>query len=458
MHLDFRPPPTLARFMQSKALVRVVMGPVGSGKTTAMIYEILRRAAEQNKAPDGLRHTRFAIVRNTLQQIKSTVLKDIQMILGPIIRYKVSESNVTISVGDIRSEWMLIPLDSIEDQRRLLSTQLTGAFVNEWREVNPELITALIGRLGRYPSQMIGGPTWHGLMMDSNPGTMDSPWYEKLELELPGNWEFFKQPGGLSPEAENIEHLPPDYYENMMQGADSDWIEGHVHGKWMPSLSGTAVFRRSFSPDDHVAKERIKVTPNHPICIGMDLGRTPCAVITQMDWKGRLNVLREIVGDDTGLEQFLRRQLVPVISHKRYNTNPAYIVFDPAGMSKSQLSEFNAYDIIKKVGFVGMPAPTNDVKARLQAVEKFLLLRDGMLIDPSKCVMLLQAMKFQYKYKRKRSGQLEEKPEKTHPWSDLADALQYACMGVDERMRGRVMRRFDPQKITEPDITPGAWT
>lgn len=459
---QFTPPPVIDRFMQDDvSIARFLMGPVGSGKTTGCIYELLRRCAEQSPDPrDGRRRTRWAIVRNTLQQIKTTVLKDIQEILTGIVQFKVSESTIYVNAGEVYSEWLLIPLDTVEDQRRLLSTQLTGAYVNEWREVSPDLVSALIGRLGRYPSKMVGGPSWHGLIADSNPGTQDSPWYEKLELDLPDNWGFYKQPSGLSPEAENVENLPDGYYDNLMQGADKDWIEGHVHGEWMPSLAGTAVFRASFDPEEHITNDAIRTTPGSPVCVGLDLGRTPTAIVGQLDWKGRLVIFDELLGKDTGLEQFLRTELTPLLMQDKYARCPVYICFDPAGMAKSQLTEHNALDIIKRHRFVGVPAPTNDITQRLDAVRYYMLQRDGFLID-ARCRSLIQALKFHYKFKRKRDGDLTDVPDKNHPWSDIADALQYLCLGMNERIQGRAMTQTMSAKdksYAPPKMPTGAWT
>src|SRR6187399_1615078 len=99
--INFDAPPTVARFMKSDAFGRVIAGPVGSGKTTGCIFEIFRRACEQEPAPDGLRYTRFAVVRQTLKQLKDTVLKDILAWLPRLAEYKVSESTVFIKVGDV---------------------------------------------------------------------------------------------------------------------------------------------------------------------------------------------------------------------------------------------------------------------------------------------------------------------------------------------------------------------
>src|SRR5689334_22113090 len=111
--LDYKAPPTCAALMRSNAFGRLGLGPIGSGKTTAMLFELLRRACEQTPAKDGYRYTRFAVVRQTLRQLKDTVLKDIQSWLqsNGLGEFKVSENTFHLNFGDVRSEWPLIPLE-----------------------------------------------------------------------------------------------------------------------------------------------------------------------------------------------------------------------------------------------------------------------------------------------------------------------------------------------------------
>src|SRR6185369_6908117 len=117
--ISFEATPTCARFMKSEAFGRLVAGPVGSGKTTASIMELLRRALQQTPAKDGYRYTRFAIVRQTLKQLKDTVLKDVQAWLKGVGYWKVSANTFHLEFDDVRSEWVFIPLENSEDQARL---------------------------------------------------------------------------------------------------------------------------------------------------------------------------------------------------------------------------------------------------------------------------------------------------------------------------------------------------
>src|ERR1700752_383693 len=72
--IEYVASPTLDRFHLSNAFVRGIRGPVGSGKSTGMCWEIMRRAREQAAGPDGRRHTRFVIVRNTYRELADTTL------------------------------------------------------------------------------------------------------------------------------------------------------------------------------------------------------------------------------------------------------------------------------------------------------------------------------------------------------------------------------------------------
>src|SRR5262245_55889725 len=146
MHkIDFNAPPTCGKFMASTQFFRLIAGPYGSGKTTACLMELVRRSCEQWPGPDGIRRTRFAICRQTLSQLKNTVLKDTVQWFHPISHWKVSESTIHFDFKDVQSEWLLLPLETPEDQRRLLSLNLTGAMLNEAIEVDVDLIAPISG-------------------------------------------------------------------------------------------------------------------------------------------------------------------------------------------------------------------------------------------------------------------------------------------------------------------------
>jgi hypothetical protein len=462
--INFTAPPTCARFMQSNAFFRLIAGPVGSGKTTSCIFELLRRAIEQDPGDDGLRHTRFAIVRQTLQQLKMTVLKDIEQWLEGICRWKVSENTIYIEFGDVRSEWLLIPLEDPEDQKRLLSSQLTAAWMSEAIEIDVDLVPALLGRCGRYPSGSKGRPTWFGCIADTNMPTEGSQWHNIMESPPP-NWDIHRQPGGLTTEAENIENLPGgrDYYVRLSQGNNPDWIRRYVHAEYGNDPSGSAVFRESFKKGFHTTSEGLEPVVGHPIIVTQDFGRNPAALICQLDHRGRLLVLEELATEDMGLELHIDRALRPALNQERYLGKPVYVIGDPAGNQRSTSYEETSFDLLKRAGLQAYPAPTNDIDKRLRAVEAFLLRQsDGgpaLLIDEQRCPTLVLAMNGRYRYAKRRNGQLAPLPEKSHPWSDLADALQYACLAAHGGLTNYVANRLSTSRqAPQRRFTSAAWT
>jgi hypothetical protein len=478
--IEYSAPATCARFMKSEAFTRVIAGPVGSGKTTACIFELFRRALEQAPAPDGLRYTRFAVVRQTLKALRDTVLKDIMTWLGPVAQYKVSENTVYIHFGDVRSEWLLIPLDDPEDQRRLLSMQLTGAWASEAIEMDVGLLSPLAGRCGRYPAANLGGASWFGIIADTNMPSEGSPWHEFMEIRTPPDAQIFLQPGGLSEYAENLEwltqtpetlKLPVDhpvrkaqgrtYYERFIRSNTPDWCKRYVHAQYGDDPSGTAVFRDTFKSKWHAA-EGLTPIPGMPILVGIDFGRDPCAVIVQPDPKGRLLVLEEIIAEDMGLELQLQQQVRPVLLQERYLGRPVCFIGDPAGGAKSTLYEETSFDLIKREGFMAYPAPTNDIGRRIAAVEAWLLgSRDGgpaMLVDPHRCPTIVRGLSGGYRYGKTRAGDRKPKPDK-NKYSHPMDALQYAALaahgGLNEYI-GRQLRR--PARSRGPGPSAAAWT
>jgi hypothetical protein len=205
---------------------------------------------------------------------------------------------------------------------------------------------------------------------------------------------------------------------------------------------------------------QVVVNPMRPVCIAMDFGRTPTALVGQVDVFGRYLIFEELVTEDMGLHQFCVEKLKPRLMAEPYVGKRHYVVADPAGNQRSQLSEENAFEVLKQHGFVAYPAPTNDIQPRLLAVEK--LLRQNIMGEPAiqisreGCPTLIRALAANYRYRKKTNGQLEDKPEKNEA-SHVADALQYGCLSVSADLASRMLRRIQPRTQT-PRFTSAAWT
>ena len=452
--------------MTDEAFVRFVIGPLGSGKSFACIMELFRRAVEQQPDAKGIRPTRFAIIRNTLQQIKQTCLADIRQYLEELANFKVSDSTIVFDfpLADgtrVYSEWLLMPVDTQEDTRRLLSLQLTGAWCSEFRELEYDIVAAVLGRVGRYPSYARVKPTWQGLIGESNPFAEGSDWHDHLALNLPSSWAFYRQPGGLAPNAEHVSpQVAEEYYRRLMEGHEEEWINVHVHGEYGDDLSGQPVYRRSFSKKRHVVAD-LKVNPARPLMVEVDLGRTPTALISQVSPHGALMFYREIIGEDIGLTGFINEMLRPALLERPFSGVSVFCTIDPAGRVKSQLNEDSALDVFVNAGFQVECAITNNVDTRLRTSEQLLYENRGddaaIMIDPDGCPMLVKALTYEYKFRRRKTGDIEDRPTKNHPWSDLGDCFQYGCLGMHSNLTGKIISRA-LSRPRQPAFGAAAWT
>ena len=434
MIIDYTPTKTIQDFMLSDAKMRVLMGPVGSGKSVGCSFEVVRRASAQEPNQQRIRKTRCAIVRETARQLTDTTIKTWldwfpEGICG---RYMRTTKTYYFKVGDVECEVMFRALDDADDVRNLNSLELTFAWFNECRDIAPEIVDAMSKRVGRYPSKKDGGPSWHGMWGDTNPPPMDTWWYFQMEhldpqdgVSLNDNgWDVFKQPSGRSFDAENIENLPDGYYDT--QGRSDDYIRVFIDGEYGLSSAGMPIYKY-FRTDYHVARSPLMPVTNglRPILIGMDLGLTPAAVIGQQDARGRALIYDELVSYDMGIQRFVRTLLKPLL-FERFSGAPVLVVVDPSGINRSQTDERSAVDIIKAEGLKVSPAKTNAVSARINAVDDYLMRQvDGdaaFLVDP-RCSKLRSAMMGGYRYKK--DGSIDKNRH-----SHVAEALQYFMLHV----------------------------
>jgi hypothetical protein len=459
----------LKAFMRSDEFFRGLRGPVGSGKSVASCIEIFRRALQQKPSPDGIRKSRWAIIRNTNPQLKTTTIKTW---LDWFPESKWGKFNWSppfthrICRDDIDAEFIFLALDRPEDVKKLLSLELTGVFINEAREIPKSIVDACTMRVGRYPSMKDGGPSWYGVIADTNAPDDDHWWpimagdtpipehlgrEESIMLIKPAEWEFFTQPGGmiekkdsegtvvgydLNKDAENQNNLTPDYYNKIIQGKSKDWINVYVLNKIGAITDGRPVYG-DYDESVHLADEPIIPAPHVPIVVGMDFGLTPCAVFLQ-NLRGRWLVLHELVAQDMGAAKFaplLRQEIARVFPG--VDLSKFIIWGDPSGDYRAQSDETTPFQMLRAGGITARPAPTNDPVVRIGAVESVLTrMTDGqpsLLIDPS-CVNLKRGFAGGYQYRRLQvsSGErYDDKPDK-NKYSHIHDALQYALCGGGE--------------------------
>ena len=160
-NVRYKAEPTALKFHHCPAFVRGLMGPIGSGKSVACTEEI-KRISCQVQQPDanGVRRTRWAIIRNTYPELKSTTIRTFQdWFPEPICTFKMdvpitARMKTALPDGTTADmEVLFLALDKPADVKKLLSLELTGVWVNEAREVPKSIVDAATGRCRAFPVQ-----------------------------------------------------------------------------------------------------------------------------------------------------------------------------------------------------------------------------------------------------------------------------------------------------------------
>lgn len=475
--IRYRPPGKVAaNFHQSEAFVRGLKGPVGSGKSSTCCMEIMRHTLKQ-VPHNGVRRARWAVIRNTYPELKSTTIKTWENWFNSDIAPMKWDTPITSTIkikdcGDgnaLELEVVFLALDKASETGKLRSLELTGGWINEASEVPKEVFDMLTQRVGRYPPKTMGGPTHPCVILDTNPPDDDHWYYKFAEEERPENWEFFDQPGGLlriqdgdevryepNPLAENIFNLTQgyDYYLNMIGGKTDDWIKIFVLGQYGTTADGKPVYPE-YNDKIHVASEEIEPNPHLPVYLGWDFGLTPACIIGQITPKGQLVILDELVAEDMGIRQFAGEVVKPLLMNK-YAGCRFESVGDPAGVARSSTDERTCYQELLEVGIASEPADTNDFIPRRESVAFFLTRmaggEPGFLLSPN-CRTLRKGLIGGYRYERlKVAGErYRDRPVKDR-FSHPHDALQYLCM----KARGGSQRQVRARSIGK--ASSRAWT
>lgn len=477
--LNYVASPTGNRFLSSRAFLKLIMGPVGGGKSTVALMDLWQRSVDQT-AFGGVRRSKWGILRNTNQQLKATVkplidawFVDMPAKMGgaPAGQWRLTDNvfEMKLRLADrtiVHSEFMLLACDEPQDVRRLLSLELSGAWVEEAREIGEEIVSGLQGRVARFPSRAQGGVKYPGVIFSTNPPPQETFWHGFI-TDPPKTAEVFLQPpamledGHLNLAAENLENLDPLYYERIVEGKKPGWIDVYIKNNFGAGEYGNPVYKDTFKRAFHVATTELTPIPQsmNPLVVGCDNGLTAAATVGQRDAKGRVNIFAECFvpeGDSYGFETFLDRQLLPLLRLKFPQFRPENIIFsmDPACFSRSSLDEKTLAQAVQKRGFTVVKAYSNDPEKRISAVESLLGRQidggPGVLIDPS-CKALIKGFEFAYRFRKANASQSSPTPDKNHA-ANLADSCQYLAMAYETGVSGG----FNKRKAATP-VKRGAY-
>ena len=468
----------LTDYFWDRSELAIIQGPIQSGTSTCSCHRIWALACEQEADYDGVRRSRWLVVRNSYRELRKTTLETWlewfpENEWGTLIRsepmtHVLMQKQPDGTMGQrkhpsgdgtiVHCEVIFIAIDSPETAEQVAASfEITGFFVNEGQFVDKGVVDELLSRCARYPSMKNGpGATWHGGFIDLNAPVeghwipymrgdipMPEEWTEeqKSEFRKPEGWTFFVQPPGLiekkiegkivyvpNPSAENQSHTRKSYLE-IIKGKKKEWIDRRVLNKVGLYADGKAVYP-TFSEQDHVAPHALKPIDGAPVIVGLDFGRDPAAVFCQCV-NGQWTVLSELIGDNESAQLFaprVRRHLA-----QRFPGHKSEFWGDPRGADGGQNVETTAYDVFQAQGMRVLPATTdNNPEMRRSTVESVLDRRYALQIDTA-CITLRTGLAGGYHYPKIKgvSGVYSERPRKNR-YSHVVEALENALMGGGE--------------------------
>jgi hypothetical protein len=440
----YAPFPTIKKFHSSDARIRLLMGSFGSGKSVGSCAEIIMRSIMMPKCTDGIRRSKWLIVRNTTKELKSTSLQTWDAWFSrigvraqhvqPFLQYdyRFNDGN-----GVVELIVMFMPFDRPHSIGDAKSLDITSVWINEAAEIQEEVFDILEGRIGRYPAvkDVAGGePFWYGVIMDTNPPPTEHWLYYLFEQKKPAGFEIFHQPPGLlekdgqyvtNPAAENLANLPANYYLNLAASKSKEFIKVYCMGQYGIVKGGKVVYPE-YNDDIHSIDD-IGITVNEPILLAWDYGKVSPACLISQYVDGQLRCIKEFTCKYTTVKDLYNSVVKPFLTKYCYGFK-VEAVGDPS-------DTYEGREQLDEEGLQVDLARTNNLDARLSCVSDFLSVlfrgKPGLLISRRGCPNLRKGFLGEYHYKRLQVigyEQYKDEPNKNHPYSDIHDCLQYSSL------------------------------
>jgi Phage terminase large subunit len=445
----------LAQYRKSRKPWQVIMGPIGSAKTTTSIQKLLELICQQRPNKKGERRSRAVAVRNTYPDLLNTTIRDFRQIVDPMRLGTMTmghppEMKMDFDLPDgtrVIADIIFLALDKDEHVRKLRGLNITFAWVNEMKEIPKSIIDMLQGRIDRFPTS--GTSNWAGIYGDTNAWDSDH-WLERIAEAVRqgemGDWDIFVQPGAVikvdgrwavNPARENKLFLTDAYYERQIPGKREDWIKVNLANEIGYFIDGRPV-HGDYSDSLHTAREIL--VPRTGVCyVGIDFGLTPAAAFLQRQADGQWWCFDEIVFED-GDAAMLAEEIKARVAGWEAKAKELTWVYrgDCSGDNRAQSDSSTPFKVLRANGVPALPSSTNDVTLRRAALDRPLTRtvrgKPGIIFSPV-CKTIRKGLAGGFAYKRVAvTGSAEtfrDVPDK-NIFSHVCEALEYGLMDAGE--------------------------
>ena len=431
------------------------------------------------------------VIRNTAQQLADTTIRSWLEAWpeGLPCRFTSSdkrfESSFYMAGEDgntfrVEIEVLFRAFELQKDLRKLLSANLTWFFANEARELPAEVITTAITRTGRFPNNIPQERRRMWGLCDSNSFDKAHELYnlfyakqermlepikkaisraggEQLEIIKAIDW-----PGGRSKDAENLENLPPGYYEIAAMQNGERWAAIYCDNEFGARVDGDILY--SEWGEQHIIDNR-EPHPDSELYLGIDGGRMSAYALFADEPDGRTVMIDEISFHKEPKSLVAAVPLAARYFDERWSKERwkrGVGGHDPGLSSSWQNDDVKSQDIVSDglgaYGWKTIKTNTNDPAVRVEAVNARLRENISGVVGfgiMARCKWAIRCMEMYHRRRMNvrtadgstRYSMSAEKNAESH----MAEAIQYGIMrpAAGGRAVLRTRREFTANRVKE---------
>ncbi len=451
--------------------VAVIEGPQGSGKTVASVKKALYSA--QRMLPTArdaqgrpLRRYVLSIWREKFEDLWNATIPSWWTIfpkdmpgsewVGARPRRATHVINFEDGWGPVQLTAAFMAFGDVANPEDLRGLQFTDAYLNEIDTMPEDLFTYLVGRVGRDPPPEVMKRNGRLFGDENAPDVMKWTYRDFHDVKKDG-YRLYRQPGGLSPQAENKRAIGVGYYQNQMRinAHKKWWIKRMVHN--IPGMTrGLNLVQEKYDDDTMVSETPLEVFRELPVLVGIDGGFTPAATYCQEAPDGQGRTLAEIALERGGMEE-LGAAMLAVEAQPRFRGCEFVDRCDPSMTAGEDNASGAALEkgsdrqrLSKVIGREVVAASTNVPSRRHAAVGDKIGLnlgpgRPGYILDPS-CRILRRAKQQTYHFLHTKGTNDLARVAKTFD-SHVSEAEEYAYLEMGSDVARK--RKSDVQRARE---------
>lgn len=368
----------------------------------------------------------WAIIRDTWENMQATTMKSFFEWFPPGVAgtFHATKKVFTWASGLAEGEVQFLGMDDPQDASKLMSRELAGFGIDEPAPaIGSGGVDELIFDIGMSRLRQ-SGMKWYGAKLaENNP---DENHWTYRKFVSPGT-EGYTVWQPTNPE--NSANLPPSYYADLRKlwGHRPDLLRRFVDGEFGFQQLGKAVTPQ-WADKLHLATGLSPIRGD--VHVLWDFGHNPTAIFTQVSPLGHWYILDALVGEGTGVEEFILDQVKPLIAD-RYKRMRLRHTGDPAGNEREQtsISRTAVRYILNELGGTWRSGPKYTA-ARIDPLQAILgrtINGRGLVqVDRERAKPVWQAMRGGWHYHVARSGLIGAEPVKdqhSHP----GDAMGYGA-------------------------------